>query len=132
MADRLPELDRWIVRLRELGTLAQRAAPAVARAVEADILDHVRRGVGPDGTPWPATADGHLPLQGVAKDLRVRAIGTSVVATLEGVHARHHLGAVRGGVKRPILPTRRMPDSMTRAVRGVVEAEIRRAIGGGS
>lgn len=130
MADGLPELDRWIERLREMGSLAERSAPAVARAVEADILEHVSRGVGPDGAPWPPTADGHLPLQGVAKDLRVRAVGTTVVATLEGVHARHHLGAVRGGKKRPILPTRRMPDSMTRAVRRVVEDEFRRELGG--
>lgn len=128
MADGLPELDRQLARLRAMGTLAERSAPAVALAVEEDVLDHVRRGVAPDGTAWPPTLDGHLPLQGVEKNLTVRAVGTTIVATLEGEHARHSIGAVRGGKKRQILPTRGMPDSMTRAVRSVVDEEFRRTM----
>lgn len=122
MADGMAELERELARLRKLEELPKTLAPRVAAAVRRDVLEHVRRGESPDGRPWPPTLDGHLPLQGAGEALDVRAAGDKVVATLVGPEARHHLGQVRGGKARPILPTNAMPSSMTRAVRAVADA----------
>jgi hypothetical protein len=102
--------------------------PAVAKAMRADVLDRSRRGVGPDGKLWAPTAEGELPLQGVARDLSVSVVGTTAVLTLEGVHARHSLGRVRGGIARPVLPTKAVPASMERAVRAVITKELGRVL----
>lgn len=130
MADGLAKLDAWMARLRELRTLPQRVAGDVAVALERELLANVARGVGPDGAPWPPTVDGHVPLQGASRGLTVRAIGTTIVARLVGVHARHHRGAVRGGKKRPILPTGSMPEPVGAAIHEVTRAEFRRTMGG--
>lgn len=123
-------LRAMIGKLRELDGMVERSAPRVARAVEREIVEGVRRQSGPNGSPWPPTADGRPALQGIASALRVRAMGSRVLCVLEGHYARHHFGAVKGGKKRPILPTGGMPDPMTRAIAAVVGAEWERTMGG--
>lgn len=123
MADGFAQLDGMIGRLKAVGEIPSRAAPAVARVVKSEILGNVAKGVDPYGRAWQPTQDGHLPLQGTSKELTVIPSGATVVARLEGVHARHHSGEVRGGIARPILPTGRLPASMGEAI-GV---EIERA-----
>jgi len=132
MADQgFAELDRMIECLRTLGpALTTEAAPAVAKAVERELDAQISRAVGPDGRPWKATQDGRTPLRNAAKALSVRAIGDVVVATLEGAEARHHLGAVKGGVKRQILPTGKIPDPVTRAIKTVLTTAFQRKTGG--
>jgi hypothetical protein len=124
MADGFAELDAQIARLRSLPHLARDSAPAVARAVEAEIVRQIGRGVGPDGKAWAPTEDGNRPLQNAAKALTVRALGTTIICRLDGPEARHHLGFVRGGKVRQILPTGKIPDPMTRAIRSVVERKF--------
>jgi hypothetical protein len=70
----------------------------------------------PDGTPWQKTKAGEQPLQNAAKALTVVAVGNTVVATLRGPEALHHLGAVKGHIRRQILPTRAIPDSAVKAL----------------
>lgn len=125
MADAIAEIDARIAQLEQLSEMPAAIGPKVAVALEREILGNVARGVGPDGKPWAPTADGHKPLQGVASSLTVRADGPLVVAHLEGVHARHHTGHVRGGVARPILPSSASP-SLVRAIEGVAAAEFER------
>lgn len=131
MADAFEEIDRQLERLRRLDQLPALLARRVAPVLKAELLGNVRRGVGPDGEPWPPTADGHLPLQGAARDLDVSATGAEVVATLSGVHARHHLGAVRGRRERPILPVR-LDGELGKAVQTVVDRELARELGDGA
>lgn len=122
MADGRAALAAQIARLRALPkAMTQDAAPAVAVELERELVAQIGRAEGPDGKPWPLTKGGGRALQGAARDLTVRAIGDVVLARLDGVHARHHLGAVRGAVRRPILPSGRLPDPMTRAVKHVLE-----------
>jgi hypothetical protein len=130
MAEGHAALDAHIRRLRELDKLGERAAPKVAKALERELEANIRAGVGPDGTPWPATEDGHTPLQGAVSSLSVRAIGSVVVARISGIHARHHIGNVRGGVRRPILPSKRIPEPVTRAIAAVLDEEFARTMGG--
>lgn len=130
MADGLAKLDAWMARLRELRTLPQRVADDVAVALERELLANVARGVGPDGTPWPPTVDGHVPLQGARSALTVVVAGKSAIARLSDVYARHHFGAVRGGKRRPILPSGGIPARVASEVHRVVRDEFRRTMGG--
>ena len=122
-------LREQIRRLHELEGIAEDVAPEVAEAVEKEMRAQIRRGEGPDGRPWKPTRDGRRPLRNAAKALTVNAVGTVIVLELGPPYARHHLGAVRGRVRRPILPTRRIPTPMTRAIKRVVERRFEKTMG---
>jgi hypothetical protein len=115
-----------IDRLHRLEGLTTLSAPKVAVAVEAEVRDQISQGVGPDGVPWKKTKEGKTPLQNAASALTVRPIGSVVLLRLTGPEAKHHLGAVKGKIKRPIIPTGKIPDPMTRAIERVVTGEFRR------
>lgn len=131
MAD-LACIDSMIERLQKLPRLAREAAPDVARAVERELRSQAAAGAGPDGKTWKPTQDGRAPLRGAAAAIAVRAVGNVVLATVSGHHARHHRGWVRGGVRRPILPSARAPEPVVRAVRTVVADHWRRTMRGAS
>lgn len=120
-------LQDHIRRLRELGGFGGKSAPLVARAAEAGFRERAARGVGPDGKPWQLTKTGDKPLQNVVPV--VRAVGTVVVMRLEGHRARHHLGAIKGKIKREILPNKRTPETMARAIDEVITGEFQRIMG---
>lgn len=122
-------LKAQIKRLNALGGLVTRAAPEIADAMGREISGNIARGVGPDGKPWPETKDGQKPLKGAAAHVDVRAVGTVVVATLTGVEARHHFGMIRGGVARPILPSKSIPAPMIRAIDRVLTNEFHKTMG---
>lgn len=131
MADGFAKLDAMIGRLATLGPqTVRRAAPKVAKALERELVAQIGRGQGPDGKPWPRTKDGRKPLQNAAGALTVTAVGNTVVARLEGPEALHHKGAVRGRVRRPILPTSKLTGPAGAAVREVIAAELRAAVRG--
>jgi hypothetical protein len=131
VADGEQTLARWIAQLNELGELPARSAPKIAVALKREIEANVARQVGPDGKPWPATEAGTPALKNVGSHLRVVAVGSVVIAELEGHYARHHLGAVRGKRKRQILPSGKLTEPMTRAVKSVVTGEFHAIMGGG-
>lgn len=123
-------LDAHIARIRELGQLASRSAPAVAKEVERELGAQIAAGAAPDGTPWRPTKAGTTPLRGAAKALKVRSVGTVIVATLEGHDALHDQGRARGGVRRRVLPTSKMPQPIAAAVERVVTREFKATMGG--
>lgn len=123
-------LDVHIARIRQLGNLAAKSAPEVAKEVERELRSQIAAGTSPDGQPWAPTKAGTTPLRGAARALRVRAIGTVIVATLEGHHALHDQGRARGGVRRKVLPSAKMPQPIASAVERVVTREFRRTMGG--
>jgi len=130
MSDGAAALDAQIARLRRLPTLVQSAAPGVARALELELQKQIAAGEGPGGAAWRPRADGSKPLQNAAKALTVTAVSTVVIARITGVEARHHLGAVRGKVKRQILPTAGLPQPMARAIETVVTREFTKIMHG--
>lgn len=130
MADGLAALDEHIARIQQLPGMVERMAPAVGKALEGELRQQIARGVGPDGKPWAPTKEGKVPLQKAAKALRVRAVGTTVLAVLEGPEALHHMGRARGGVRRPILPTTTIPDPVVKAIGEVATAEFNKTMGG--
>lgn len=110
------QLNKQIARLRKLAVGGKEFAPVVAVELEKQILANVAAEVGPDGTAWPATKDGSSPLQGAGAHLRVVADGSRVVARLTGHYVNQSTGWTRGNVARPILPSRKMSQPMTKAI----------------
>ena len=120
MADKLAAHIR---KVKTLARLASDAAPKVARALEQSIQESISAGRAPDGTPWKPRKDGGRPLQNAGAALVAVTQEKAVAVVLEGVEARHHYGAVRGKVKRQILPVKLEP-RMTQAITAVCEAEF--------
>lgn len=129
MANDHSALDAHIRKLRELGGLVERVAPKVAVALERELEANARAGVGPDGKPWAPKQDGGKALQGVPDELRVRAVGTRIVARLTGHYALHDRGRAKGGVRRQILPSGEIPTPVAKAIDAVIDAEFRRTMG---
>lgn len=125
------DLQTAIDALRSLGSLAEDVAPKCAKALKVDIEAQIAAGKAPDGTPWQLTADGKVPLRNAAKALRVTSERNVVIARLDGPEALHHHGTAAGGIKRQILPTRKIPDSAVRAVRQILVDETAKRLGGG-
>jgi hypothetical protein len=115
------ELDAMIARIRKLPQLGRMAAPEVARAVEAEAERTIAAGTTPDGTPWAPKKSGEgQPLANAAKALGVVALGSTIFMKLNGPEARHHLGRVKGGTARQIIPTKDIPPPMAAAIREVL------------
>jgi hypothetical protein len=115
MSDAREALQAWVTKIRSLSDTSGFAEIAADKLRE-DIEENIELGIGPDGTAWQPTKEGKQPLQNAAKTLSVVASGNTVVATLRGPEALHHLGAVKGHIRRQILPTRAIPDSAVKAL----------------
>jgi hypothetical protein len=114
-------LDEQIRRLRAVAGLAEDAAPHVAAALKEELDAQIARGQGPDGKPWLKRDDGGRPLRNAAEATTVKAVGTAIVARVTGHHAYHHRGQTRGNVVRQILPTGKLTDPFTRAIKRVLD-----------
>lgn len=120
------QLQGMIERLRALPTeLVRTSAPHIA----ARGVEYMRRGiaaqVGPDGEPWPPTQTGKPALVNAAKALSTHVEDTRIVWTLTGPEALHNNGRVRGGERRQILPSRRLPQPLSRAIQAVLGDHFR-------
>lgn len=119
------EMERQIERLRKLGKVfVSGSAPIVAKAIDKEIAKQIDASEGPDGKPWKPTKAGTAPLQNASEAVTVKAIGKVVLVKVVDVEARHHLGAVKGKVKREIIPTGAIPTPITRAITRVLTGEF--------
>jgi hypothetical protein len=123
-------LNDIIGRIRELGEATPEFAKDGAAALQDVLEQNIALGRGPDGEKWQLTADGQQPLMGARRGLRVRAVGTRIVATLSGYHANHHLGKTRGNIARPILPSRKLSAPAAKALERVFAERFRKIMGG--
>lgn len=123
-------LNAQIRRLQKLPGAGERYAPDVARAVHVESTKTIAAGQTPDGTPWKPTKEGKRPLQNAAGALTTFAIGNVVIAKLTGPEALHNMGAVKGKIRRQILPSAQIPGQITEAIRKVVEANLRADVTG--
>lgn len=121
----MDELDRQIARLNELSTSHLiRSVPKVAKATRELTDKQVASGVSPSGLPWRKTKKGEQALQGASAHIDISVVGTVIVVAVEGHHARHHLGAVKGKIQRRLIPTETIPTPLSNAIRQVVNAEF--------
>lgn len=123
-------LDAHIARIRAIPGLAMRAAPAVAAQTRVEISRTIAAGTTPDGVPWAKTKKGEEPLRNAASGLRVSAQGSVVVTSIEGHLALHHLGVAKGRVKRQIIPSKTIPNPVTKAIETVLAGEFRATMDG--
>lgn len=121
-------LSAHIARIRTLPALAKRVLPKVAREVARETEAQIARGESPDGQPWQPTKDGRTPLRGAARAVRVAVEGGSIVVSVEGYHALHHMGRARGGVRRQIIP-REMSTRLARVISSVASEEFNAIMG---
>lgn len=117
-------LEEMIAQLRGIAPNVREALPEVARELDTVLRENIAAQRGPDGVAWPATKDGRQALKNAGDDLTVQVVGGTVLATLGGPPARHHAGAVKGGVKRPILPTKGIPAPVAEAIGRVVARKL--------
>ena len=130
MADGRAKLDAWIKMLRTLpADVTREAAPAVADALRADIEASVSRAQSPDGTPWKPKLDGEQALVDAAQDVTVTPLDSVVLVKFTGKFVRHHRGMARGGIKRQVIPTRKVPDAVLRTISRVFATAFRRQTG---
>jgi hypothetical protein len=120
MAADLDQLNAMIARLRGIPDLVKSALPECAAECKAIIAENVAAQRGPDGAAWQPGAKGQPILKDAAGAVSAQAIGNAIVISLSGINAKHHLGAVRGGIARPIIPTRKAPQAMTKAIERVL------------
>lgn len=133
MADGHATMQAWIDMLRELpDELVKASVPAVVQALGQEINGDVAAARGPDGEPWAPKQDGGRALQNAAQQVTVEAVGTVILAKLKGPEVRHHKGTARGGIRRQILPTRKIPDNVSRAIRAAFTTNFARLTGAGS
>lgn len=105
-------LDAMIARVRSLPDLGKRAAPEVAEMMRDELERTIGAGQSPDGTPLKLTLEGATPLTGAAKMLGVGAVGATIYVRMRGIEAAHHMGWVRGGNARQLIPVKVLPPRM--------------------
>lgn len=119
LADAIPELDAAIARLEQLDGLAERAAPAAARSLEAVARAQWAAGAGPDGQAWPKR--GGVPLAGLTARITFTTEGATIVATGPDELAPHQ----RGSARLPARPTFPAGDVLPPAWSAPIEEAIR-------
>lgn len=129
VADGSAVLRDHVRRLRKLAGFGGASAEKVARALKSEVRKQVAAGLGPDGRPLQLTQEGKRPLQKADEAITVDAVGSTVVMRTMGHHARHHHGAVKGKIKRLLLPTADIPKPMVRAITRVMNGEFRKIMG---
>lgn len=126
------ELNAMIRRLRALPRVVEEALPEAATELEKVIAGNIAAQRGPDGKAWEKPKDPETKdvLRNAMKSVTVRAIGRVLLARVVGVEAKHHLGIVKGRVKREIIPTGRAPQPMIEALRRVIFRRLNTVVNG--
>lgn len=132
MGDPVTALNKQIARLRKFNVMGAELAPAAAEELEKQLLANAAAQIGPDGTPWPATKDHSAPLRDVASHLTVVAVGSRVVARLTGWYVNQSTGWTRGNVARPIMPSRKMSQPMTKAIQIALSKRFKKLMSEGA
>lgn len=123
----LSKLDRLIASLRGARGFLVRAAPAVAKAVEAELRATAAAGTTPDGAAWAPKKDGGRALANAAAAISVRAVGTVILARLRFPESIHHKGTKRLP-KRQILPEGELPANVAEAIKRTLVREWEQAV----
>lgn len=125
------QLNKQIARLRKYAISADEFAPVAAVELEKQILANADSGQGPDGKAWPTTKEGNAPLRNTRAHLSVVAVGSRIVARLTGHYVNQSTGWTRGNVARPIMPTRKMSQPMTKAIQVALTKRYNAIMSGG-
>lgn len=130
MASKHADISTMVKQLRELdGKVAEQVAPEIARVVRAELERSIAAGTDPYGVAWKKTQQGATPLRNAMQAVTVATVDGNVFVRVGGIEARHHLGAVRGKVKRRIIPSKKLlPASWALAIKRVVDTWFQREV----
>lgn len=115
MAD-LSGLDALIAKVRRTHDFIVRAAPAAAKAVEAELRATAAAGTTPDGTAWAERKKGGRAMANAAEAITVKAVGTVLLARLRFPESIHHKGKTNEP-PRQILPNGEIPARVAEALK---------------
>lgn len=111
----LDTMEEWINNLRSIHGLVDAAAEELAPVVKQQLVENYAKGQNPYGDTWQATKQGTQPLKNAADNVRVKAIGNTIVVSIDGRYVFHNYGA--GSPKRTLLPEGGLPFKMGDAIR---------------
>lgn len=120
----MSSIEEMVAKLRSITPRVREALPEVAKEVRAVLVANIAAQRGPDGTPWPKTQDGKPALVNAGANLTAQVVGGTILVTLDGPEARHHLGIARGRVRRPILPSKGIPGPVVEAIGRVLGRKL--------
>lgn len=126
----LTAFSRWTEAIEGLDKLPADAARAAAATLERELRANVAAGRAPDGTAWPATAQGTRALTNAGQALAITTAGTRVTATVTGPEALHDQGLARGRVRRQILPRGELPRELASKIHESIGEAFARKMGG--
>lgn len=128
------QIDNMLHKLDELKQLGVRAAPSIVRVMDAYLRRTIAAGTDPYGNPWaPRKSDGGRTLVHADKTLKVTWHGRHIIVEIHGIDARHHKGAVKGRVKRPIIFNKKeLPPALVEEIRRALAAEYQAIVAGDS
>lgn len=121
-------LQSIIDSLGKMETLVADSMPALSAAVRAEVERTITAGTTAYGEQWQATKKGERPLRKAAAAVTVTPVNKTIYITLSGPEARHHLGRVKGKIKRGIIPERGLPSAMANSMRAVLERAFSDAV----
>jgi hypothetical protein len=131
----IDRLNAMILKLNQLEEFVEEVTPEIATDLEKELHKTIAAGTSFGGVPWTPKKDGSKPLSNAASALEVQAVGSVVVAMLNGVEARHHKGAVRGNkggntLQRPILPTKKSLGKVSNVVKKTLKKRFKEIMEG--
>lgn len=121
-------LQSMIDSVNKLETLVADSMPALSKAVRTEVERTIAAGTTAYGEQWEATKKGERPLRKAAAAVVVMSVNKTLYITLSGPEARHHLGRVKGGRKRGIIPERGLPSTMADSMRAVLQRAFDEAV----
>lgn len=117
-----------IASVQKIETLVADAMPALSKVLRAEVERTIAQGTNAYGEKWQPTQKGEQPLRHAAGALTVMSVNKTIYITIAGPEARHHLGYVKGGRQRAIIPIGKLPDPMASAMRSVLEQAFSNAV----
>jgi hypothetical protein len=117
-------LDQLVNDLRGAGDDLPRIARELVPVLEEQAREAIASRASMSGEKWPATKDGHAPLQGAMKSITVKAIGDTIFIRMSGYEVWHQYGTKRTP-KRAIIPSAGLNAKVGNAIRfGIVDAGL--------
>ena len=126
----IDKITGFRAKVARLEGLAEATVQETARVLKGELARSTGAQQSMGGQAWPRRRDGTAKpvLVNAARAVAFRIQGLTVTLTLTGHYARHHLGVIRGNVRRAILPSKpdfsmlspRIEDGATKAFRGIM------------
>jgi hypothetical protein len=125
-------LDSKIAMLAIVGNLPDTCVPAVAVAIDLETKRTITASTTPYGVAWKPKKDGKAFSFVKTSDVITDHIGRTIFTRIKIRHVvLHHLGYAKGEIERQVIPSGRIPATMSAAIKRAVVREFEKAKNGG-